>query len=94
MHQRHGSAGTVQTSQGGKGAATSTAYGNTAAGKTSNGDMYAGHDGNVYKNTGSGWQTYNNGSGTRTKAHPRPINRRRRAEIGFIASRVADPMAT
>jgi hypothetical protein len=58
----YGSAGTVQTSAGGKGAATSTAYGNTAAGKTSNGDMYAGHDGNVYKNTGSGWQTYNNGS--------------------------------
>ncbi|MGA9568364.1 MAG: hypothetical protein WBS19_22780 [Candidatus Korobacteraceae bacterium] len=58
----YGSAGTVQTSSGGKGAATSTAYGNTAAGKTSNGDMYAGHDGNVYKNTGSGWQTYNNGS--------------------------------
>jgi hypothetical protein len=58
----YGSVGTVQTSQGGKGAATSTAYGNTAAGKTSNGDMYAGHDGNVYKNTGSGWQTYNNGS--------------------------------
>ncbi len=58
----YGSAGTVQTSAGGKGAATSTAYGNTAAGKTANGDMYAGHDGNVYKNTGSGWQTYNNGS--------------------------------
>ena len=58
----YGSAGTVQTSAGGKGAATSTAYGNTAAGKTSNGDMYAGHAGNVYKNTGSGWQTYNNGS--------------------------------
>jgi len=58
----YGSAGTVQTSNGGKGAATSTAYGNTAAGKTSNGDMYAGHDGNVYKNTGSGWQKYDNGS--------------------------------
>ena len=58
----YGSAGTVQTSSGGKGAATSTAYGNTAAGKTSNGDMYAGHDGNVYKNTGSGWQKYDNGS--------------------------------
>ncbi len=58
----YGSVGTVQTSQGGKGAATSTAYGNTAAGKTSNGDMYAGHDGNVYKNTGSGWQKYDNGS--------------------------------
>ena len=26
------------------------------------GDMYAAHDGNVYKNTGSGWQKYNNGS--------------------------------
>jgi hypothetical protein len=24
--------------------------------------MYAGHDGNVYKNTGSGWEKYNNGS--------------------------------
>ena len=58
----YGSAGTVQTTAGGKGAATSTAYGNTAAGKTSNGDMYAGHDGNVYKNTGSGWQKYDNGS--------------------------------
>lgn len=58
----YGSEGTVQTTAGGKGAATSTAYGNTAAGKTSNGDMYAGHDGNAYKNTGSGWQKYDNGS--------------------------------
>jgi len=24
--------------------------------------MYAGHDGNVYKNTGAGWQKYDNGS--------------------------------
>src|SRR5207245_11336185 len=24
--------------------------------------MYAGHDGNVYKNTGNGWQKYDNGS--------------------------------
>ena len=58
----YGSAGSIQTSSGGKAVGTSTAYGNTAVGKTSNGDMYAGHDGNVYKNTGSGWQTYNNGS--------------------------------
>jgi hypothetical protein len=58
----YGSAGSVQTSAGGKAVGTSTAYGNTAAGKTSNGDMYAGHDGNVYKNTGSGWQKYDNGS--------------------------------
>ena len=57
----YGSVGTAQTSSGGKAAASSTAYGNTAVGKTSSGDMYAGHDGNVYKNTGSGWQKYDNG---------------------------------
>ncbi len=45
-----------------KAAGISTAHGTTAAGKTSSGDMYAAHDGNVYKNTGSGWQSYNNGS--------------------------------
>ena len=58
----YGSAATAQTSTGGKAAATSTAYGSSAAGKTSSGDMYASHDGNVYKNTGSGWQKYDNGS--------------------------------
>ena len=57
-----GTAASVQTSAGGKAAGTSTAYGTTAAGKTASGDMYAGHDGNVYKNTGSGWQKYDNGS--------------------------------
>ncbi len=58
----YGSVGTAQTSSGGRAAASSTAYGNSAVGKTSSGDMYAGHDGNVYKNTGSGWQKYDNGS--------------------------------
>jgi hypothetical protein len=57
-----GSVGSVQTSSGGKAAASTSAYGTTAAGKTASGDMYAGHDGNVYKNTGSGWQKYDNGS--------------------------------
>jgi hypothetical protein len=57
-----GTVGSVQGSQGGKAVGSSTAYGNTAAGKTSSGDMYAGHDGNVYKNTGSGWEK-SNGSG-------------------------------
>ena len=41
--------------------AVSARNGNTAAGKTKNGDMYAAHDGNVYKNTGSGWSKYDNG---------------------------------
>jgi hypothetical protein len=58
----YGSAGSVQTSTGGKAAGTSTAYGNTAVGKTSSGDMYADHNGNVYQNSGSGWQKYDNGS--------------------------------
>jgi hypothetical protein len=49
-------------SQGGKVAASSTAWGNSAVGKTASGNMYAGHDGNVYKNTGNGWQKYDNGS--------------------------------
>jgi len=57
-----GSVGSVQGSGGGKAVGSSTAYGGSYAAKSSSGDMYAGHDGNVYKNTGSGWQTYNNGS--------------------------------
>jgi len=57
-----GTVGSVQTSSGAKAIGSSTAYGNAAVGKAANGDMYAGKDGNVYKNTGSGWQSYNNGS--------------------------------
>jgi len=57
----YGTAGSVQTSKGGEAAGVSTAHGTTAAGKTASGDMYAGHDGNVYKNTGDGWQKYDNG---------------------------------
>jgi hypothetical protein len=63
-----GSVGTVQTSAGGRGAAATGAYGNSgavgqtangnryAAGQTANGNQYAASNGNVYKNTGSGWQ--------------------------------------
>lgn len=31
---------------------------NSSVARTSNGDLYAGHDGNVYRNTGNGWQKY------------------------------------
>jgi hypothetical protein len=58
----NGTVAGAETSQGGKAAASSTKWGNSAVGKTSNGNMYAGHDGNVYKNTGNGWEKYNNGS--------------------------------
>ncbi len=51
-----GSVGTVQTSDGGRGVAASGANGNNvAAGQAANGDKYAAANGNVYKNTGSGW---------------------------------------
>ena len=51
-----GSVGTVQTSAGGKGVAASGANGNSGAmGQTANGNKYAAANGNVYKNTGSGW---------------------------------------
>ena len=56
-----GSVGTAEGSNGGRAVAGSSAYGSGFAGKSSSGDMYAGHDGNVYKNTGSGWQKYDNG---------------------------------
>src|SRR6476469_9783871 len=49
-------------SQGGKAVGANTAWGNSAAGKTASGNMYAEHDGNVYKNTGNGWDKYDNGS--------------------------------
>src|SRR5215475_1679807 len=58
----NGTVAGAETSQGGKAAASSTKWGNSAAGKTASGNMYAAHDGNVYKNTGNGWQKYNNGS--------------------------------
>jgi hypothetical protein len=50
-----GSVGTVQTSAGGKGIAGTGVNGNAAAGQTANGNKYAAANGNVYKNTGSGW---------------------------------------
>jgi hypothetical protein len=76
QHQTNanGTVATAQSSTGGKAGAVSTANGNTAAGKTSNGDMYAGHDGNVYKNTGSGWETYNNGSWTPVQKPTNPTS--------------------
>src|SRR6478672_1833739 len=58
----NGTVATAQGSQGGKAAGASTRYGDTAAAKTASGNMYATHDGNVYKNTGSGWSSYDNGN--------------------------------
>jgi hypothetical protein len=51
-----GTAGSVQTSNGGRAAASSGVNGNYAAGESASGDKYAAANGNVYKNSGSGWQ--------------------------------------
>lgn len=57
-----GAVGSMQTSAGGKAVAGAGKYNYGYAGKTASGDMYAGANGNVYKNTGNGWQKYDNGS--------------------------------
>jgi hypothetical protein len=52
----NGTVATAQTSAGGSAAAASGKYGNTGGvAQTANGDKYAAANGNVYKNTGSGW---------------------------------------
>jgi hypothetical protein len=53
----------TQTSGGGS-AVTRNGVGpgnNAGVARTGSGDMYAGRDGNVYRNTGSGWQQYGDG---------------------------------
>ncbi len=57
-----GGVGEVQDSSGQWAEGAHSNVTNSSVARTSSGDVYAGHDGNVYKNTGSGWQTYNNGS--------------------------------
>jgi hypothetical protein len=58
---------TAETSGGGRSAATTGRGGTTTATKTGSGDLYASHDGNVYKNTGSGWEKYDNGNWNRVE---------------------------
>jgi hypothetical protein len=52
----NGTVASAQTSAGGSAVAASGKYGNSgAAAQTANGNKYAAANGNVYKNTGSGW---------------------------------------
>lgn len=52
----NGTVASAQTSEGGSAVAASGKYGNSAAaGQAANGNKYATANGNVYKNTGSGW---------------------------------------
>ncbi len=54
------SQGWVETSSGQSAYGARGSQGNAVA-TTSNGDLYASHDGNVYKNTGNGWQVHQDG---------------------------------
>lgn len=56
-------------------------YGSGAVGRTSSGDLYAAKDGNVYKNTGSGWESHNNGSASRTSAQSSSMSRPSSAQM-------------
>ncbi len=64
-----GSVGTVQTSSGGRGVAASGASGNAGAIETASGNKHAAANGNVYKNTGNGWQQTQG-----TSREPRPTS--------------------
>lgn len=57
-----GTVASARTTTGGRSVAVSTDRGTTTATRTGSGDMYASHDGNVYKNTGAGWQKYEDGN--------------------------------
>lgn len=76
----NGTVATAQGSGGGSAAAASTKYGNTAVAKTSTGNMYATHDGNVYKNTGSGWSSYNNGNWNSMHTSANSMNAQQRTQ--------------
>ena len=70
-NNRTGTTTRTASGSGGGSAVTRTggAGGNSGAVKTGSGDMYAGRDGNVYKNTGDGWQK-SDGNGNWNNVQP------------------------
>ncbi len=52
-----------ETGAGGSGTSISQDGNRTTVGQSAEGDLYAGHNGNVYKKTDDGWQSYDPGSG-------------------------------
>jgi len=68
---------TTRATQGSGGGEAITRRGPSGTGgvaRTGSGDVYAGRDGNVYRNTGSGWQKWDNGSWDSAN-RPTPQNR-------------------
>jgi hypothetical protein len=83
-----GTVGSIQGSQGGAAIGAVGRGGNSGfAGKTAGGDMYAGHDGNLYRNTGSGWQKYDSGSWNPADTASARQSAQSRAQSGTAAQR-------
>ena len=57
-----GTVGSAQSASGARVVGARGSQGSAFAGRTSGGDLYAGRDGNVYRNSGTGWQRYENGA--------------------------------
>jgi hypothetical protein len=49
--------------------------GGGGVGRTESGDVYAGRDGNVYRNTGDGWQRYGGDGNWNNVDRPQPVDR-------------------
>lgn len=84
-----GTVASIQGSDGGRAVGANTVYGKGAIGRTASGDLYAGKDGNVYRNTGNGWQKYDNGN-WKTEATPYTSSAQSRSQN----SRQANPTTT
>ena len=80
-NNRTGTTTRTASGSGGGSAITRTggAGGNSGAVRTGSGDMYAGRDGNVYRNTGDGWQK-SDGSGNWNNVQPPTDAQRQQAQ--------------
>jgi len=84
-----GTVGSVQTSSGAKAVGGSGAYNSGGAVKTSSGDMYAAKDGNVYKNTGSGWESASGSNSSQQAKSSSASNASQQARSSSAASGAA-----
>lgn len=81
-----GAAGGFSSSSGAKGVGATDGQGNSAGVvQTEDGDLYAGSDGNVYRKTDEGWQTYEDG--TWSSADPASSERAQSAQANAESTR-------
>ncbi len=71
-----------ETAGGGTGTSVKNDGNRTTVGQGANGDLYAGHNGNVYKKTDDGWQSYDRDNGSWNQVPERPGDGRGDAGTG------------